>query len=214
MFDYWYAILQAIFQLTWQYLPYSLLVWGLAYWLSRRLWRIFWLVLYSFNPFYGSLVRVVRVADGDTIIIGNPKKKNRRQKVRFIGVDTPESVRSLYQDIMPFGKEASHYTKSRLKPGQYIFLVYDKGRRDEFGRILAYIYLLNGEFFNATLLKKGYAFAEKYPPNVKFYNYFVKLQNQARFRQKGIWRIYKSKTELTERYKRSEHYQKFRQNMA
>jgi micrococcal nuclease len=214
MFDYWYPILENIAQLVWQHLPYSLLVLGLAYWLIGRIWRIFWLVLYSFNPFYGSLVRVVRVADGDTVIIGNPKKKNRRQKVRFIGVDTPESVRSLYQDIMPFGKEASNYTKSRLKPGQYIFLVYDKAHRDEFGRILAYIYLLNGEFFNATLVRKGYAFAEKYPPNVKFYNYFVKLQKQARFRQKGIWRIYKSKTELTDRYKRSEHYQKFRQNMA
>jgi micrococcal nuclease len=171
--------------------------------------KMLFLYLKAINPLTGRIARVVRVSDGDTIIIGHSKKKYRREKVRLIGVDTPESVRSMYMDIMPFGKEAAEYTKKRMYVGRRILLIYDQAKRDEFGRLLAYVYTLTGEFYNATLVKKGYAFAEKYPPNVKFAQKFERLEAIAKSNQRGIWKIYKTKKELRADYKRTEHYKQF-----
>jgi micrococcal nuclease len=96
-----------------------------------------------------------------------------------------------------------------LRKGRRIILIYDKAHRDDFGRVLAYIYLLNGEFFNATLVKKGYAFAEKYHPNTRYANHFEKLANKAKSKNRGLWKIYKHKKELRSDYKRTNHYKQF-----
>ena len=210
MLEYLQAYIYLLYDLTIQYEPFSYVIVFSILYIIYRLLKIFWLLLGTLNPFRGRLARVVRCADGDTIIIGNPKRRHRRQKVRLIGVDTPESIRSLYQDVMPFGKEASEYTKKRLKKGTWIMLFYDEEYRDNFGRLLAYVYLLNGEFFNATLVKKGYAFAKEYPPNVKYRKLFDKLERKAKRRKRGLWRIYASEDDLRERYKRSSQYRKFK----
>ena len=210
MLEYFKAYWLLLYDLTIQYEPISYVIVFTFVYIAYRLFRIFWLILGTFNPFRGKLARVVRCADGDTIIIGNPKRRRRRQKVRLIGVDTPESLRSLYQDVMPFGKEASDYTKKRLKKGTWIMLFYDQEYRDNFGRLLAYVYLMNGEFFNATLVKKGYAFAKEYPPNLKYQKKFDKLERRAKRRKRGLWRIYASEDDLRDRYKRSSKYRKFK----
>ncbi|TAE75443.1 MAG: hypothetical protein EAZ85_02445 [Bacteroidetes bacterium] len=171
--------------------------------------KMLFLYLRAINPLTGRIARVARVSDGDTFIIGHHKKKYRREKVRLIGIDTPESVRSMYMDVMPFGKEASDYTKKRLYEGRRVILIFDQAKRDEFGRLLAYVYLLTGEFYNATLVKKGYAFAEKYPPNIRFSNKFERLESNAKFANRGIWKIYKNKKEVRNEYKRTEHYKNF-----
>lgn len=177
--------------------------------LIRFALKMLFLYLRAINPLTGRIVRVARVSDGDTFVTGHSKKKYRREKVRLIGVDTPESVRSMYMDVMPYGKEASEYTKRRLYEGRRVILIYDQAKRDEFGRLLAYVYLLTGEFYNATLVKKGYAFAEKYPPNVKFCNRFERLESRAKFANRGIWKIYKNKKEVKNEYKKTEHYKNF-----
>lgn len=158
--------------------PISLFVLGFLYYFISYLLGLVRLYLTALVPFWGTFTQVVRCADGDTLVVGNPRRKSRRYKVRLIGIDTPESLRSLYQDVMPFGAEASAYTKRRLKPGRRIILIYDADRRDQFGRLLAYVYLPNGEFFNATLVRKGYAFAITYPPNVRHAPFFKKLENK------------------------------------
>lgn len=205
--DWVYGLLKPMF-------PYSIIVLILALYIFRKVFIYLRLYITALNPFYGRIGRVIRCSDGDTIVIGNPNRKSRRRrtKVRFIGVDTPESTRSLYQDVMPFGKEAAEYTKSRLKRGKRVFLYYDKESRDKFGRVLAYVYLSNGEFFNATLVKKGYAFAKEYPPNTKYSRYFRKLERKAKRKRRGLWKMYASHNELLRQYKRTNHYKSFKRS--
>ncbi|NJL12398.1 MAG: hypothetical protein HC913_04970 [Microscillaceae bacterium] len=194
---HWYA----------QYYPYSVLPVLVGLYFLYGFLINSWLWFTVLNPFRGMVARVVRVADGDTLIV---KRLGRRYKVRLIGVDTPESLRSLYQSVMPFGKEASEYTKKRLRKGKRVFLYYDREARDKFGRLLAYVYLSRGEFFNATLVRKGYAFAKEYPPNVRHSRYLTHLEKKARFRRRGLWTIYRSHDDLRHRYLQSRQHQKFR----
>ncbi len=190
--------------------PMSLLLVIPLLYFCYRILLYFWLFITALNPFRGMITKVHSVVDGDTIIVGNPKRKNRRLKVRLIGVDAPESLRSLFQEVAPFGKEATRYVKKRLPKGRRVFLYFDKESRDKFGRILAYVYLANGEFFNATLAKKGYAFAKKYPPNVRHSTYFESLARKARKRRRGLWQIYRADGKLLESYRRSREYRAFR----
>lgn len=206
-----YYVLTHLNDYFWQYQPWSWLALALLLFYAYR-WAVWaWLYFTALNPFRGWATRVIRVADGDTIIVGNPRRKGRRSryKVRLIGVDTPESRRSLYQDVMPFGQEASDYTKKRLPKGKRVFLYYDEEKRDKFGRLLAYVYLPNGEFFNKTLVRKGYAFAKYYSPNGKHRRVFEKLARKAQRRRRGLWRIYNADGELSRDYKRSRHYREF-----
>lgn len=172
-------------------------------------WRVLKLFgLYFGAIFKGKITRVYKAVDGDTIHVGSSKKN--KKTVRLIGVDTPESLRSMYMDVQPFGKEASDYTKKRLKKGKRVVLRYDKEKQDKFGRLLAYVYLGNGELYNATLVKHGYAFAKRYKPNVSKAPYFEKLEQKAKSQKKGLWKIYKNPKELRAQYKKSAAYRKFK----
>jgi micrococcal nuclease len=82
-----------------------------------------------------------RVVDGDTIILSNG------EKVRLIGVDTPETVRP-NTPVEYYGKEASAFTKKMVE-GKPVRLEYDWQQRDKYGRLLAYVYLMDGTFINA-----------------------------------------------------------------
>ena len=66
-------------------------------------------------------------------------------------------------------------------------LEYDVDHTDQYGRTLAYVYLEDGTFVNAELVKKGYAMTMTVPPNVKFVYEFVKLQRKARENKRGLW---------------------------
>lgn len=66
-------------------------------------------------------------------------------------------------------------------------LEYDVQRYDRYKRTLAYIYLENGIFLNAHLVKEGYTTAATFPPNVKYAELFVKLEKKARAEVKGLW---------------------------
>ena len=92
-----------------------------------------------------------RVVDGDTIILSNG------EKVRLIGVDTPETVRP-NTPVEYYGKEASAFTKKMVE-GQPVKLEYDLQQRDKYGRLLAYVYLMDGTFLNAEIIKQGYGHA-------------------------------------------------------
>lgn len=134
--------------------------------------------------------RVQEVIDGDTVtvVLGS----GREEKVRFIGVNTPE----ISGEIQPYGLEAKAYTKRRLQ-GRRIYLELDTSERDKYGRLLAYVWLekprdtsvpeIRTKMFNAELLLEGYAQVMTVPPNVKYAEIFKQLENEARNAGKGLW---------------------------
>jgi micrococcal nuclease len=127
--------------------------------------------------------RVVKVVDGDTIHVATP---SGREKVRYIGVDTPET-RHPGKGVQCFGKAASAFN-ARLVDGERVRLVRDVEARDRYGRLLAYVYRLrDGRFVNAELARRGYAVALTVPPNVRFAEHFVALARAAREGGRGLW---------------------------
>lgn len=125
---------------------------------------------------------VLRVIDGDTLKI---KYEGKTERLRMIGIDTPESVHKDESRNVPEGKVASDYTKQQLE-GKTIRVETDVEPRDHYGRLLGYVYL-DGKMFNKTLLQLGYARLDTVPPNVKYEADFVKLQQQAREHNVGFW---------------------------
>lgn len=129
------------------------------------------------------LYTVSKVTDGDTFII---KDGSNVIKVRLIGIDAPESHPSKYKQIGFYGAESKIYL-SNLIFNKKVKLIYDIGRKDKYGRTLAYVYLTNGVFVNAQLILQGYAKVLTVPPNVKYASLFVSLQKKARSSKKGLW---------------------------
>src|SRR3954453_17005721 len=95
--------------------------------------------------------RVVRVLDGDTIVV---QRDGAPETVRLLGVDTPETHHPT-KPVQCFGPEASDYTHARLL-GQAVTLERDAEARDIYGRLLMYV-SLDGARFNDELLRLGYA---------------------------------------------------------
>ena len=126
---------------------------------------------------------VVRVVDGDTIRVGLPSGE---EPVRYIGIDTPESVKP-GAPVECFAKRASAYNE-RLVAGERVRLVYDIERRDRYGRLLAYVYRVrDGLFVNAELVRRGYATAVTFPPNVAHERELRRLARRARMSGRGLW---------------------------
>lgn len=121
---------------------------------------------------------VIRVIDGDTIVLdGN-------EKVRLIGVDTPETKHP-EKTVQYFGKEASAFTK-RMVEGKKVRLEYDWPKRDKYERLLAYVYLKDGTFLNAEIIKQGYGFAYTRFP-FKYLDAFRQYEREARENDRGLW---------------------------
>ena len=129
----------------------------------------------------GTLVPVVDVVDGDTIEV---LFEGEEEDVRYIGVDTPESV-APGQPVECFGLEASAFNKE-LVGGEQVRLVFDAEQRDHFGRLLAYVYL--GErFVNAALVRRGFAQTLTISPNDSFADLFGRLEQAAGRAGRGLW---------------------------
>lgn len=128
---------------------------------------------------------VERVVDGDTIVVSID---NKNVKVRLIGMDTPESVHPNKEKNTAEGKQASDWVK-HLLAGQQVFLEYDVGQTDRYGRTLAYVYLADQKtMVNRLLLEKGLAQTMTIQPNSKYANQFYELQVKAREDKKGFWK--------------------------
>ena len=108
-------------------------------------------------------VRVVRVIDGDTIEVCC--LNGRPEKVRYIGVNTPETNHPA-KDVEEYGREAKEANRT-LVQGKTVRLEFDVDPRDRYGRLLAYVHLEDGTFVNARLVEQGFAQVMTVPPNVK-----------------------------------------------
>ena len=129
--------------------------------------------------FAKDLARVKRVVDGDTLLLTNG------ERVRLIGVDTPETKHP-QKPVQYFGKEAYLFTK-RMVEGKEVRLEYDWQKRDKYGRLLAYVYLLDGTFLNAEIIKQGFGFAYTRFP-FKFLEEFRRYEREARENRRGLWK--------------------------
>ncbi len=134
-----------------------------------------------------SLVRTV--TDGDTIELENG------EKVRYLGIDTPEMMRRVgtawVYDPKPYAEEATRENRA-LVEGKKVRLEFDQVKRDRFGRLLAYVYVRMGAlaeeiFVNAHLIRKGLAKPLSIPPNTRYAEHFEKLALQAEREGLGLW---------------------------
>lgn len=123
---------------------------------------------------------VERVIDGDTVVLVGGVK------IRYIGVDTPELQHHPKKKAQPYAREATEFNR-RLVEGKKVRLEMDVERQDKYTRTLAYVYLEDGRFVNAELLKEGYAQLLTIPPNVRYVDLFIGLQKQARDAKRGLW---------------------------
>jgi len=125
--------------------------------------------------------RVTRAVDGDTI---EARIDGRDQYVRYIGIDTPETVKP-DTPVQCFGPRASAFNH-RLVEGRRVRLVFGVERHDVYGRLLAYVYL-GHRFVNAILARRGLARPLTIPPNDRYAPLFRRLSLRAARAGRGLW---------------------------
>lgn len=139
---------------------------------------------------------VFKVIDGDTLLVDC---QGRKESVRLIGIDTPESrvTRKAQKDaeknkediknIIKAGRAATRFVQTLVKPGDEVMIEFDVQVRDKYGRLLGYVYLPDGKMLNEEILRAGYANLLTYPPNIKYVDRFLKAYREARENKRGLW---------------------------
>ena len=124
------------------------------------------------------------IVDGDTVDV---RIDGRRERVRLLGIDTPESVaRHVPQQC--FGSEASQALAELLPIGSEVEIQRDIEARDRYGRLLLYLHRpQDGLFINLWLVESGFAEAVSYEPNVVHQLDFVAAQRRAETSGNGLW---------------------------
>ncbi len=119
--------------------------------------------------------RVTHVVDGDTIEV---EVEGQVYSLRYIGIECPESGQ--------YGSELATQVNRGLVEGKTLRLEKDVSDTDQYGRLLRYVYV--GDIFvNAELVRRGYATAWAYPPDLRYADLFAQLQREARDGQRGLW---------------------------
>jgi micrococcal nuclease len=136
---------------------------------------------------YDAVARVSEVVDGDTVKI--EPAVDGEDEVQLIGVDAPET-KDPDDEKEPYGKEASNYVTNELK-GEKVELEFDKDKKDQYGRLLAYVYPVGEEMFNEDLLEWGYAQLHAVQPNSRYGGRYKSAQEEARKEDLGIWALSK-----------------------
>jgi len=166
--------------------------------LSIYIIAVFFLI-FIITPTYSDFVtaKVARIVDGDTIAV---YYQGRYEKVRLIGIDTPES-RNNYKtrrdsrrsgiaiaEIIRQGRAATRFVKSVVNKGDFVKLEFDVRLRDRYKRLLAYVYLMDGRMLNEVIIRSGYASVMTYPPTVRYTDRFVRGYRYAREKRLGLFR--------------------------
>jgi len=124
---------------------------------------------------------VTRVVDGDTVEV---QLDGEEEDIRYIGVDTPETVKP-GAPVDCFGPQASSFNH-RLVERRRVRLVFGPERRDQYGRLLAYVYL-GDRLVNAELVRRGLARTLFIPPNDRFEGRLKRLEIAAARAGRGLW---------------------------
>ena len=125
---------------------------------------------------------VKKVIDGDTVILKNGKK------VRYIGIDAPEIDHENHQ-AEPLGYAARSFNK-KLIGSKRIRIKYGQEKRDQYGRLLAYVFLPDNTFVNLQLVQSGLATYLYKPPNLKYADSLLQAQRDAMSNKRGVWGIW------------------------
>lgn len=129
----------------------------------------------------GIPAQIERIVDGDTAIA---TVNGREERLRYIGIDTPESVKP-ETPVECYGKEAAE-ENARLVEGREVILRFDAELRDPFGRLLVYVYA-GGEFVNAKLVEGGFAETIEIQPNTDQAGLLNRLESEAAAAGRGLW---------------------------
>ena len=119
--------------------------------------------------------QVIEVVDGDTIRVDIGGEV---RPLRYIGIDAPEADQWM-------GPQASQ-ANTDLVGGRTVTLEKDVSETDQYGRLLRYVYLAEGTFVNAELVRLGYAWAVEYPPDVRYQALLLQMEQEARENDRGI----------------------------
>lgn len=127
---------------------------------------------------------VIKVVDGDTIVV---RIGTLNETLRLIGINTPETV-DPRKPVECFGKEASNRAKELLT-GKRVRLEADptQGERDKYQRLLRYVFLEDGTFFNQKMIEDGFAYEYTYNLPYKYQEEFKAAQAAAREAKRGLW---------------------------
>lgn len=129
---------------------------------------------------------VVRVVDGDTIIV---RIGSREERLRYIGINAPESV-APNQPVECWGPESAR-ANQEIVGDETVYLERDVSDRDRFGRLLRYVYVEGQdgelELVNRLLVERGYAFASPFPPDVRYDDELQAAERTARELGMGLW---------------------------
>ena len=129
---------------------------------------------------------VDRIVDGDTLVA---IVDGERERVRLLGIDTPESVAENRPDQC-YGEESSEYLKSLLPEGSDITLILDEEARDQYDRLLAYVVRSSDALFiNLDLIEQGYAGVLIYDPNDHYESLFRSAEQDAIAAGAGLWSV-------------------------
>ena len=133
------------------------------------------------------MYHVMKVVDGDTIDVSLTGKVADVERVRLIGINTPETV-DPRKAVQCFGHEASDETK-KILTDKNVFLKSDATQtdRDKYGRLLRYVFLENNTNFNQFLIQEGYAHEYTYKYPYQYQSEFKKAQVYAQENNKGLW---------------------------
>ena len=143
-------------------------------------------LFFSFVQSYGADWYAVKwVYDGDTIVLKDGRK------VRYIGINAPE-IGHADQKAESFGNTAKKFNE-KLVSFKKVRLEIGEEQYDQYGRLLAYVFLQEGTFVNKALLKRGYAHILPRKPNGKYEDKFLKVQRNAMLAGKGIWHNWEEK---------------------
>ena len=145
-------------------------------------------LLWSLSAVAEFTATVDYVIDGDTVILDN------EEKVRLIGINAPETE---YQDrpAQPYSLEAK-LALQELVLDKSVVVVPGRQETDRFGRTLAHLFVKNGINVQKALLQKGYAVVIAVPPNIDHIQEYDQVEQSAREKQLGIWRISETVVDL------------------
>jgi len=134
-------------------------------------------------PCFADPYKVVRVVDGDTLDI---EYQGKRERIRLLNVDTPESVHPDQTRNTLLGKQASDYTRKRLA-GKWVSLEFEGKKRGRYGRLLAYV-ILDNKNFNLELVQNGWsAYYTKYGQSQTLHGNFIDAQARAKAQRLNVW---------------------------
>jgi micrococcal nuclease len=151
--------------------------------------RVLFVLLLSFSAFCGSavsfgadrFVSVRWVDDGDTIVLSDGTR------VRYCGINAPEVAHDR-EPAEPFGPEAGEVNEE-LVHRKKVRLEFDQERTDQYGRLLAYVFLEDGTFVNGALVSSGHAHVVFRRPNTRYDSKLLALQREAMRKGAGMWKI-------------------------